>query len=86
MWRGTPKNPINHWIKNMSGPMPPLQTAEMGGKQYYQTWMCQPHKEKIFACHVIYRESRNPEEEYIQAYIYGRLNAEQRQYLKTGFK
>ncbi|UOO76551.1 inhibitor of vertebrate lysozyme family protein [Neisseria sp. Dent CA1/247] len=95
VWQYTPKAPMNRWVRDMSGPMPPLERVKIGGKEYYATEMCQPHncldnkigiltnKKQIFAYHVIEHEANASAKRFVETYTYGKPNVEQLHYLKT---
>ena len=90
-----PKAPMHNWVRQMAGPMPPLERVNIGGKTYYYTNMCQQHncpgnrmyiltdRQRIVAYQVVQSFSEGRPEE---TYVYGKPNAAELAYLKAEWR
>ena len=90
-----PKAPMHNWVRQMAGPMPPLERVNIGGKIYYYTNMCQPHncpgnrmyiltdRQRIVAYQVVQSFSAETPD---KIYVYGKPNAAELAYLKAEWR
>ena len=90
-----PKAPMHNWVRQMAGPMPPLERVNIGGKTYYYTNMCQPHncegnrmyiltdRQRIVAYQVVQSFSAETPD---KIYVYGKPNAAELAYLKAEWR
>ena len=94
-----PKAPMHNWVRQMAGPMPPLERVNIGGKTYYYTTMCQPHncggnnmyiltdKQHIAAYHVVYKNDDSfSADNPDQIYIYGKPTEAELNFLKSEWR
>ena len=91
-----PKAPMHNWVRQMAGPMPPLERVNIGGKTYYYTTMCQQHncagnrmyiltdRQRIVAYQVVYgKDDSFAAGTPEKTYVYGKPNAAELAYLKA---
>ena len=90
-----PKAPMHNWVRQMAGPMPPLERVNIGGKIYYYTNMCQQHncpgnrmyiltdRQRIVAYQVVQSFSAETPD---KIYVYGKPNAAELAYLKAEWR
>ena len=95
-----PKAPMHNWVRQMAGPMPPLERVNIGGKTYYYTNMCQPHncagnrmyiltdKRRIAAYQVVYKDGDGSfaADKPGQTHVYGKPTAAELYYLKAAWR
>ena len=90
-----PKAPMHNWVRQMAGPMPPLERVNIGGKIYYYTNMCQPHNCAGNRMHILTDRQRIVAYQVVQSfaagtpektYVYGKPNAAELAYLKAEWR
>ena len=94
-----PKAPMHNWVRQMAGPMPPLERVNIGGKTYYYTNMCQPHncagnrmhiltdRQHIVAYQIVYgKDDSFAAGTPEKIYVYGKPNAAELAYLKAEWR
>ena len=90
-----PKAPMHNWVRQMAGPMPPLERVNIGGKTYYYTNMCQPHNCAGNRMHILTDRQRIVAYQVVQSfsagtpdkiYVYGKPNTAELAYLKAEWR
>ena len=90
---------MHNWVRQMAGPMPPLERVNIGGKTYYYTNMCQQHncpgnrmyiltdRQRIVAYQVVYgKDDSFAAGTPEKTYVYGKPNAAELAYLKAEWR